>query len=330
MQNSNGIPLFAGAAEADDLFIASMDNMAKDTTMMIEKANPLLAFLDDQNKIEKVDKIDLTKNVNIVDKENSTVKDFTHYDNVDRTPQEALTQARYVYGHIVGTQTYSREELVKNENKIVDLVETKTEQLTHSMRNHFNDKLIGTGAADGRSAAGLGQLMAVNGVSGGIDPTQAGFEYWNPQNFDNAGVPYSLATDFRPGMRKAFRDLKIVGLSEPDVIFCGEDVYDTHQAWAEDKLRINISEIQDEKGWSDFNMFTAKNKCYVYEPSLDPKLAWLMNSNQGFKVRVHKGTNFVFDDWRFIDGKQAKSRDCMVYYTVYSKRRNANGIIQFS
>ncbi len=48
------------------------------------------------------------------------------------------------------------------------------------------------------------------------------------------------------------------------------------------------------------------------------------------KVRIHKGTNFVMGPWQMMEGKVAKKRDCLVYASVYCKRRNANGTMTFS
>ena len=164
--NNTGVPLFAGIEDLDDMFIATMEEMDKDYSDEITIPHPVWKYLKDNKLIEYRDSIGTHVPWKIVDKPNSTVRSFTHYDDVDNTPQDALTELKFAYGHIVGTQMYSREELVKNSGKeqLTDLVSLKAEQLEISHANHFGAMLMGSQDANGRDFMGLGRVMTYNAI----------------------------------------------------------------------------------------------------------------------------------------------------------------------
>ena len=330
--DNTGVPLFAGAADADQLFLATMEELEKDVQNIIDVHDPVWRYLERNNLIEKRADISQYVPVKLMDKENSTVKDFTHYDDVDNTPQEALSEAKFAYGHTVGTQMYSREELVKNSgpSQLIDLVKTKKDQLETSMTNHISSKLKGAQDADGRSMMGMRRIMAYNQTCGGIDPTVAGFAYWNPQRMlkgDNV-TAYSLATEMREGMRRLDRLCSYQGFS-PDVVIAGEDVYDAQQAWAEEKLRMSVDDLREKQGWGAHQMFTHNGKTWIYDPDLNAKTVEMWNF-QYVKVRVHSGTNFQMQPWQMMESKVAKKRDCLTYMSVYCKQRNRHGFGTFT
>jgi hypothetical protein len=330
--NSSGVPLFAGIESLDDMFMTTLEEMDKEIENHIDIHDPLYKYLKKHNLIEYRDSIGTHVPVRLLDKPNSTVKDFSHYDDVDMTPQDALSEGKFAYGHIVGTQMYSREELTKNSGKeqLIDLVETKMEQLQTSMTNHFSTRIKGTQDADGRQIMGIGRVLAFDQSCGGIDPTAAGFGYWNPQKGVKAsGAQFALATEMRAGLRRLTRLCTYQG-EAPDVLRCGEDVYDMMQAWAEEKLQLTLSDIKKSAGWGDFEMFEFNGRTIIYDADLAAKRAELLNFKKGIKVRIHRGTNFQFTNWKDVSGKVAKSRECLVYASVYTKRRNANGYIEFT
>ena len=329
--NSSGVPLFAGIEDIDDMFITTMEEMDKEVVDEITIAHPFYQYLEKNNLIETRSSIGTHVPVKLMDKANSTVKDFSHYDDVDNTPQDALSEAKFAYGHIVGTQMYSREELTKNsgEEGLIDLVETKSDQLKASMTNHFGTLIMGSQDADGRKMTGLGRIMTYDASCGGIDPTAAGYSYWNPQRgLKSGGGSYALATELRAGNRRLTRLCTYQG-EVPRVYIAGEDVYDAMQSWAEDKLQMTIKDIKDSDGWGDFEMFAFNGKTIIYDADMDAKTGWLINTNRT-KLRIHSGTNFQFENWQMMEGKIAKKRDMLLYASLYTKRRNTNGTITFT
>lgn len=324
--SSTNVPLFAGVEDIEDMFIATMEEMDKEVVNLIDINDPVYQYLKRNNLIEYRDSIGTHVPVKLMARENSTVKDFTHYDDVDNTPQDALDEAKFAYGHIVGTQMYSREELVTNSGpeQLIDLVETKQDQLQTTMTNHFSKRIKGAQEADGRMAMGLGRIVTYDATCGGINPTTPGFGYWNPQRMlKPAGTQYALATEFREGLRRLQRLCSYQG-EVPTVAICGEDVYDAAQAWAEGKLQMTLKDIKESSGWGDHEMFTVNGKTFIYDAEKTAKEINLFNFKR-CKVRIHRGTNFIFEPWQMMEGKVAKKRNCLVYYAVYCTRRNVNG-----
>ena len=328
------LPLFAGTEDTEDLFLASMSELDKELVNELKVDHPLWEYLQDKNLIKYQNDISTDIPIPLLDKPNSTVKDFTAYDDADLTPQDATSEARYLWGHIAGTQMYNREEMVKNTGryKLLDLVETKTIQLKESINNHFGNKLIGQQDCDGRAFMGIGLILKKDVKCGGINPTDANFGYWNPQtpSKDGAGAKYALATDYRAAMRKLRRDCTMNNMS-PDVYFMGEDVWDEHCKFVEDKTTIQLSAEQAAK-FAGYEMMVDNGRFYMYEKNLPAKTVWALNfKNRAVELRIHKNTNFAFQPWENTSGKiQSKHRHCLLYTAVVCRKRNLNGLLEFA
>jgi hypothetical protein len=333
MTNGAAVPLFSGAEDAEDLFLSSMELLDGDPAQQIAIPYPLWRYLEDSNLIEKRGTISDRVTKKLIDKENPTVKMMTHYDDLDLIPAEALSEAVFTYGHAVGTQMYSREEMVKNtgEHQLVDLIDTKRKQLEIGMKNKVGEQFMGSQDADGRTWMGLGRALAYGQACGGINPATAGFAYWNPQRGLKKGTStqYKLATEFRDGHRRMSRLCSYRLQEQVDVVVCGEDVYDQYQAWAENILRLSIDDLKSQKGWGDFEMFPMNGRTIIYDDNLDAKMAWWLNFKSGVKVRAHSGSFFTYDPWQPVSGKAAKSRNCFLYLCVYVENRDVSGVIEY-
>lgn len=332
MPNRYDLPLFAGTEDAEQLFLATMENLDADVQSFIDIMHPLWRYLKDRNLFKYKDSIGTEVRYAYMDRENGTVKFHTGYDDVNNVPADPLGVIQYLWGQVVGTQMYNREELVKNSGKqqLIDLVETKTTQLQESMTNFVAENLIGTQTADGRQFTGIGNIMAHDTASGGVDPTAVGKDWWNPQLIYKTGTTkYALATEMRKGLRHLFRKCQRYGTA-PDVLYCGEDVFDAMQDWAEGKLQIRVEELKQSRNWGDFNMFPVYGQTVIYDENLSAKKAWALNFRAGIQVMIHRGSNFTFEPWQMMTNKVAKKRDCLLYMNVAAKDRRCLGEIEFS
>lgn len=334
MLNADGVPLFAGVEDTDDLLITTLQELEKDVTDLVTVKHPLYWLYKQNNWIEFKDTIGAYVPVPLMDKANTTVKSFSGYDDADMTPQDALSEARFAYGHMAGTQMYNREQLIKNANNIKELSQVLQEQLVASLTNHFGDLIIGSQDADGKDIMGIGRVMAYDQSCGGITPTTPGYEYWNPKRgLKSGGGQYALATEMREGMTSLIMETTRNG-ETPKVWLMGQDVYLENELWWQGKLAISAADYKarfKNDGFEDFNLFTdTMGRTYIYEPGLPAKTAWLLNPKRTI-IRIHTGTNFVFEPWQFVPGKiAAKSRQLLLYAAVYCKRRDANGYIEFT
>lgn len=322
-----------GAWPNEDIFKAVMEARHEDPTFEIKVNHPLYYYYKENNLINYVSDWETYKPVDLVSRENSTVKDFAHYDDVDYTPQDVLEQAKFGNGYIIGTQVYSHTEMLtlNTKTRVIDLAKTKETQLVETMTNHFAGKIIGTQDADGRVACGIGRIVTPDVACGGIDPTTPGYAYWNAQKMlKPAGTQFSLATEFRAGLRRLERLCTYQG-ERPRFYLCGEDVYEAWCAYVESKTGyLNPGDMKKQKEWTDFNMHMEQSgRIFVYDASLAAKEVWLINTNRT-KIEMHSGANFTFEPWEKIPGKMAKKRECLIAYRIYTSRRNANGRGVFS
>ena len=329
------LPLFAGTQDTEDMFLSTMSELDKDIVNQLKVDHPLWEYLQTNNLIKYQSDISTDITIPLLDKPNATVKDFTGYDDANLTPTDATSEAKFLWGHIAGTQMYNREEMVKNSGKsrLLDLIEIKTLQLKESINNHFSEKLMGDRDSDGRSIMGIKRILTVDITCGGIDPTKTGFAYWNPQialKDADAQTKYSLADDLRAGLRK-LRRLCTKNKMSPDVFFMGEDVWDAHCHFVEGKSQVNLTPEQAQK-FGGFEMLVDNGKVYIYDEELPPKTAWALNFRNGaVQLRIHKDTNFSFQPWENTSGKiQTKHRHCLLYAATVCRKRNLNGTIEFS
>lgn len=327
------LPLFSGTQDTEDMFLTTMQELDKEIVNHLKVNHAVWEVLKSRNLIKYQSDISTDIQIPLMFKPNSTIKSFTGYDDADLTPQDATDYAIYLWGHIAGTQMYNREEMEKNKNmsQLLDLIEIKTEQLKTSINNHFAGKLIGSQDYDGRDFMGLGLIVEPDAKCGGIDPTAAGYSLWNPQvayKDESAKTNYPLA-EHREGLRKLRRRCTIAGRS-PDLFFMGEDVWEQHCAWLDNKTTVNIN-AKDAAMIESYELRIDAGKFYIYDENLDPKTAWAFNfKDRGVQLRIHKDTNFSFQPWENTPNKIAsKHRHCLLYASVVCLERRLNGKIEF-
>ncbi|MGD9895142.1 MAG: phage major capsid protein [Dehalococcoidia bacterium] len=326
------------------MFIATMEEMDKELSDDLVIAHPFYEFYRRHNLVEFREEIATHIPVRRRVHRNNTVKWHTGYDDADRTPSNLLGEVRFAYGQIAANQMYNREELVKNQGaQLIDLVEGKQQQAYADLYEDFANTLVGTQDADGRKPLGLGRLMDPTAAVAGLAP--ADDATWKPERIYKTGTTdYTLSTEFRDGMRKLYRVAavsaggRVLGKDTDGrkrmpkkLLMCGEDLYNEHQKWAENVLRLSMEEIKGTSGWGDYEMFDFNGKTIIYEPAIAAKTGWFIDTDQGVRIRIHSGTNFVWTPWMMLPGKiQAKARDLLCYVSLYSKSRLANKVIVFS
>ena len=307
---SSGVISLAGVDQADlDLFIATMEELVREVPDQLSEHIPLWKWLDQGNRIEKVGTIGTYIAIPQNAGKNPTVQWIAGYDDAISTPHEVLEEARAQYGHLTGRLMTNREEMTKNSGslRLFDLTKEKDRALQRDLRIQLYKQLLSTDEADGRKPTGLRRIVQPATTLHGLDPSKKATSWWKPTivDKDGAGTNFALATEFRPGMRKFFRQLKINGdMSEPDLVLMGEDVWDAQQDWAEGKLQLMMSDMG--KAGPVLNgdtEMTINGRTFMYVPELGAKEVEAYNSKEGFEVRAHSGTWFEMSPWDKLDGK---------------------------
>jgi len=322
---------FPGLEDIDSLFLATMDEMDKNIEDLIDIKDPVWEAMRERGRIEYVSSRGLYVPINLRTKGNNTVKFFSGYDDADNTPTENLEQARAQYGHIGGTQMYTREEVeaLQGSQQLIDLANDKKEQLETEMNNTISAHLMSTSVADGRQPDSLGAIVTQSNTVHGINASTSAF--WQPvRSYKTGTTAFALATEFREGVRKFVRTLTRYDRAAEILLICGEDVYDAFQAWSESKVEMSLKEIFKSQGWGDANTFQSRGQTIIYSPELAAKTMWGINTKVT-RIRVPRTTNMVYTPWQFLENKmQVKKRNLLHTMAVYCRDRRSNGLITYS
>jgi hypothetical protein len=122
---------------------------------------------------------------------NDTVKFYGAYENLDVTPQDGMTPARFEWKQLSGSVSISRLEERQNagRNKIIDLLDAKMEQLRISLGEKLGRVAYGNGSEDNNKAfLGLSALVEAgsNSTLGGINSST--YTWWRNQQYDVSGL----------------------------------------------------------------------------------------------------------------------------------------------
>ena len=340
-QSGVPIPLFAGTENAEAIFLRAMEKMAAQNLLAIK--NPLWQWLKTTNRIKYTDDLDVYRSVPLLTQANSTVQWYTGYDDALNVPQDSTHEAKFMWGNLAGTQLYNREEILKtggSEGKLGQLVEDKTTALETTMTNLLAAALMGSQDADGRTMMGLGRVMTVDATCGGIDPTQPGFAYWNPQQMLKASSgTYALATELMPGLRRLKLLCAVDGADVGDCFVCGADVFEALQAYYDAKVmyqpgqgdkRHDPTDPSGEDNMKGLWFTVSTGDTYIYEPSLAAKAVYLLNWRH-LDFEIHSGTNFAYSPWESLASKvAAKKRNCLLSTRFTCQKRNYQGVGLFT
>ena len=169
------------------ILTASVARRSSDVQNIVYNSTPLTAILKDMGKIKQKRAGGPELRVPIMfDK--LEAQWFTGYDKLQITPKELLNSAVYNWSRCVGMFSLTGTELLYNsgEDEVIDLMETYMDAAEQSVKEAFEEGLVGDGTADGgRQMTGLGSAVPIvtnTGVYGGID--RATVPNWRTSTFD--------------------------------------------------------------------------------------------------------------------------------------------------
>lgn len=169
------------------ILTASVARRSSDVQNIVYNSTPLTAILKDMGKIKQKRAGGPELRVPIMfDK--LQAQWFTGYDKLQITPKELLNSAVYNWSRCVGMFSLTGTELLYNsgEDEVIDLMETYMDAAEQSVKEAFEEGLVGDGTADGgRQMTGLGSAVPIvtnTGVYGGID--RATVPNWRTSTFD--------------------------------------------------------------------------------------------------------------------------------------------------
>jgi hypothetical protein len=281
---------------------------------------------------------------------NTTVKSYHGYDIIDTTPQEGISAAEFDWKQIAGSVSISgREEFINSasKTKVLNLLESKIQQLQISMMLEVNRQLQGDGTGNGgRDLTGLAVAVEDGtawSVYGGIDSNA--FQYWRNQWIggvtivDTAAAPLTSNNvlgiqPFMDAMRTVYNSASR-GKIKPTIILSSQAIYEAY----EKSLVSNERYLDMRLGDAGFQNLMYKATPWMFDedmpnnnvyPSLGVDLAnqELMMLNDTFmRFVLGRGKNFVVTEMQRPENQDAKVSQVLFYGNLTSNNRARQGRI---
>jgi hypothetical protein len=173
---------------------------------------------------------------------NSTVDSYSGYEQVDVTPQEGMTIARYNWKQYSAAISISGLERRQNmgEARMLNLLEAKAQQAEMSLRDRMSQNSFGDGTGNGgKDLTGLDALISTTTTVGGLAPGT--FTWWQASVNASGG---SFAAGGVDAMRTKFNDVSF-GNDKPDAIFTDQTTFERYEKALQPQERYVNSTVAD-------------------------------------------------------------------------------------
>lgn len=192
--------------------------------------NALLARLNERGNVKTVGGGDvILQELSFAD--NSTVKNYSGYEELDISPSEVFSAASFDWKQKAVAVTISGLEQLKNSGKerMIDLLEARISNAEASMENSVATDLYSDGTGDGGKQIGGLQLLVADTPTnsvGGIDRNTAIGAFWKNISFDATtdGSTAATSANIQGYMNNVYSQL-VRGRDRPDLIVADNNYY---------------------------------------------------------------------------------------------------------
>ena len=192
--------------------------------------NALLSRLNERGNIKSVGGGDvILQELSFAD--NSTVKNYSGYEELDISPSEVFSAASFDWKQKAVAVAISGLEQLKNSGKerMIDLLEARIANAEASMENSVATDLYSDGTGDGGKQIGGLQLLVADtptNTVGGIDRNTAIGAFWRNISFDATtdGSAAATSANIQGYMNNVYSQL-VRGRDRPDLIVADNNYY---------------------------------------------------------------------------------------------------------
>lgn len=192
--------------------------------------NALLSRLNERGNIKSVGGGDvILQELSFAD--NSTVKNYSGYEELDISPSEVFSAASFDWKQKAVAVAISGLEQLKNSGKerMIDLLEARISNAEASMENSVATDLYSDGTGDGGKQIGGLQLLVADtptNTVGGIDRNTAIGAFWKNISFDATtdGSTAATSANIQGYMNNVYSQL-VRGRDRPDLIVADNNYY---------------------------------------------------------------------------------------------------------
>jgi hypothetical protein len=304
----------------NELLSTTLANYRNQLTDNVFTARPLTYMLMEKGRIRMLN--GGTKIIEpLIYGQNSTVKPYSGYDQIDLTPQEGISAAEYDWKQYAASIAISGIEEAKNngEAEIINLLEAKIMQAEESMREGFNlmffgdgtDTLGAGGSDSGKTWNGLDNIVSTGNAVGGIDGDTNAF--WNSYVEDTAG-PLTLLQ-----MATAYNSVS-VGNDHPDVVLATQTLYEKYESLLQPQLRYTDTKTAD----AGFQNLLFKAAPVMYDVHAPAETVFFLNTKY-LSLVGHSGKWFQQTDFVRPENMDAQYALIMCYGNLTCRNRAKQG-----
>lgn len=241
--------------------------------------------------------------------DNETVKSYDGYEEIDTTPQEGMTSAKYPWKQVAGSVSISRKEERQNsgEARIIKLLDSKIKQTEITFKKKLNKQFFGDGTGNGsRDMFGL-DLLVENGTAwgtlGGIDRSDATNAWWRNQWIGAIG---SFAANGLTNMRKIY-NLCSRGNEHPDIGITTRDIHEAYEASQVGQQRFADGDVAN----AGFELMKFKGMLIGFDEECPSGAMFFLNSAY-MQDTVDQETDMITTDFVRPSNQDAKSAQMLL------------------
>lgn len=230
--------------------------------------------------------------------ENGTYKRYSADEELDISPSEVFSAAKYPWKQVALTIQMHGLEMIQNAGKSqrFDLMESRIKNAKHTYENNFHIDFLSAGTASGGKQVGGLQAMIpldpASGTYGGIP--RASFSFWQPQRYraSTDGSAVFSASNIRPYMNRLWLRCARYG-GETKVILADDTTFELYEESLQALVRIVEPDAKLAK--MGFNGYAYKNAKVVYTPVITgmPAATMFFVDPNVVKLRYFKDRNLV-------------------------------------
>lgn len=255
---------------------------------------------------------------------NSTVRSYDGYEQLDTTPQEGLSAAKFPWKQVAGSIAISRKEERQNsgEAKIISLIDSKVTQAQISMRDALNAMFFGDGTGNGSKDIFGFQLLIENGAAwgtlAGIDRSLASNAFWRNQWLGTVG---SFATNGLNKMRTLYNNCSR-GNDHPDFSVCDQTTFEAYEA-----ILAPLERFTDTKtGDAGFENLKFKGLVLGYDEQA-PAASLYMANSKWLQWVVDKETDMINTPFVRPENQDAKVAQILLMGNLVTSRSAGLGVM---
>lgn len=266
---------------------------------------------------------------------NETVKSYDSYEELDVTPQDGLTPARYEWRQIAGSLSISRKEERQNSGraKILSLLQAKTDQLKMSFQEVLGEMAFGNGSGNGgKDFLGLDALVEDGGTFGTVGGINSNTHtWWRNQrraggDFDGTGsIAVGDTINGQTWVRQLYRDC-VKGSQQPDLAITHVDTYNEYEAaLTQNQRHTDVDTAMH--GFMNLKVYNAVmswDAAYINGGAVG--LLYMLNS-EFLKIIVDSETNFVSTPMVRPHNQDARTSQILLMGNMVATNRSRQGVL---